>query len=113
MADGCCIHHYDHTAGTILSGGEGTDHGYTSTRNGRASITLTSGILSHKPMAGSAEISPVNAGLEGFARAAALEALRGIRVNVVSPVLGDGNPQGAEHGPEPWQTRGRGGEGLR
>jgi NAD(P)-dependent dehydrogenase (short-subunit alcohol dehydrogenase family) len=27
----------------------------------------------------------VNAGLEGFARAAALEAPRGIRVNVVSP----------------------------
>ena len=30
-------------------------------------------------------ISLVNAGLEGFARAAALEAPRGIRVNVVSP----------------------------
>jgi NAD(P)-dependent dehydrogenase (short-subunit alcohol dehydrogenase family) len=34
-------------------------------------------------MAGSAVISLVNAGLEGFARAAALEAPRGIRVNVV------------------------------
>jgi NAD(P)-dependent dehydrogenase (short-subunit alcohol dehydrogenase family) len=53
--------------------------------NDKASITLTSGILSHKPMAGSAVISLVNAGLEGFARAAALEAPRGIRVNVVSP----------------------------
>jgi NAD(P)-dependent dehydrogenase (short-subunit alcohol dehydrogenase family) len=53
--------------------------------NDKGSITLTSGILSHKPMPGSAAISLVNAGLEGFARAAALEASRGIRVNVVSP----------------------------
>jgi NAD(P)-dependent dehydrogenase (short-subunit alcohol dehydrogenase family) len=49
------------------------------------SITLTSGVLAHSPMPGSAAISLVNAGLEGFARAAALEAPRGIRVNVVSP----------------------------
>lgn len=49
------------------------------------SITLTSGVLSQKPMPGSAAISMVNAGLEGFGRAAALEATRGIRVNVVSP----------------------------
>lgn len=49
------------------------------------SITLTSGVLAHKPMVGSAAISLVNAGLEGFARAAALEMPRGIRVNVVSP----------------------------
>jgi NAD(P)-dependent dehydrogenase (short-subunit alcohol dehydrogenase family) len=53
--------------------------------NDNGSITLTSGILSHKPMPGSAAISLVNAGLEGFARAAALEAPRGVRVNVVSP----------------------------
>jgi NAD(P)-dependent dehydrogenase (short-subunit alcohol dehydrogenase family) len=49
------------------------------------SFTLTSGILAGKPMVGSGAISLVNAGLEGFARAAALEAPRGIRVNVVSP----------------------------
>jgi NAD(P)-dependent dehydrogenase (short-subunit alcohol dehydrogenase family) len=49
------------------------------------SITLTSGVLSHTPMAGSAAISLVNAGIEGFTRAAALEAPRGIRLNVVSP----------------------------
>jgi NAD(P)-dependent dehydrogenase (short-subunit alcohol dehydrogenase family) len=49
------------------------------------SFTLTSGVLSTQPMPGSAAISLVNAGLEGFARAAALEAPRGIRVNVVSP----------------------------
>jgi NAD(P)-dependent dehydrogenase (short-subunit alcohol dehydrogenase family) len=49
------------------------------------SFTLTSGVLSREPMKGSASISMVNAGLEGFARAAALELPRGIRVNVVSP----------------------------
>lgn len=49
------------------------------------SLTLTSGVLAWKPMPGSAAISLVNGGLEGFAAAAALEAPRGIRVNVVSP----------------------------
>ena len=36
------------------------------------SITLTTGILAMHPMPGSASISMVNAGLEGFVRAAAL-----------------------------------------
>jgi NAD(P)-dependent dehydrogenase (short-subunit alcohol dehydrogenase family) len=49
------------------------------------SITLTSGVLGQHPAPGTAAISLVNAGLEGFMRAAALEAPRGIRVNVVSP----------------------------
>lgn len=49
------------------------------------SITVTSGVLAHKPMPGSGAVSLVNSGLEGFARAAALEATRGLRVNVVSP----------------------------
>ena len=49
------------------------------------SITTTSGVLARSPMVGSAAISLVNSGLEGFTRAAALEAPRGIRVNVVSP----------------------------
>jgi NAD(P)-dependent dehydrogenase (short-subunit alcohol dehydrogenase family) len=53
--------------------------------NDNGSVTLTSGILSQEPAPGSAAISLVNAGLEGFARAAALEAPRGIRVNIVSP----------------------------
>jgi len=51
----------------------------------RGSFTLTSGILAQHPLAGSAAISLVNAGVEGFVRAAALEMDRGIRVNVVSP----------------------------
>ena len=49
------------------------------------SFTLTSGVLSQVPMPGGAAISLVNAGVEAFARAAALEAPRGIRVNAVSP----------------------------
>ena len=53
--------------------------------NDGGSFTVTSGILARKPMPGSAAISLVNAGLEGFVRAAALEAPRGIRVNAVSP----------------------------
>ena len=53
--------------------------------NDGGSITTTSGVLSEHPMESSSAISLVNAGLEGFTRAAALEAPRGIRVNVVSP----------------------------
>lgn len=49
------------------------------------SITLTSGALGHAPAPGTAAISMVNAAIEGFVRAAAIEAPRGIRVNVVSP----------------------------
>ena len=49
------------------------------------SVTLTSGTLARLPMPGGAAISLVAAGLEGFVRAAALEAPRGIRVNAVRP----------------------------
>lgn len=50
-----------------------------------SSFSLVSGVLSQEPMPGSAAISMVNSGVEGFARAAALEAPDGIRINVVSP----------------------------
>jgi NAD(P)-dependent dehydrogenase (short-subunit alcohol dehydrogenase family) len=59
-------------------------YGFDYVRDG-GSFTITSGILSRTPMQGSGAVSLVNAGLEGFTRAAALEAPRGIRVNVVSP----------------------------
>ncbi len=59
-------------------------YGFAHVRDG-GSFTLTSGILARMPMPGSAAVSLVNSGLEGFTRAAALEAPRGIRVNVVSP----------------------------
>ncbi len=53
--------------------------------NDSGSITLTTGILAMHPMLGSASISLVNAGLEGFVRAAALELPRHLRINAVSP----------------------------
>ncbi|HET7434345.1 MAG TPA: short chain dehydrogenase [Thermoanaerobaculia bacterium] len=59
-------------------------YGFESVNDG-GSITVTSGVLAKSPMPGSGAISMVNAGLEGFVRAAALEAPRNIRVNVVSP----------------------------
>jgi len=70
--------------------------------NDNGSFTLTSGVLSQNPMPGSSSISMVNAGIEGFVRAAALETQRGIRVNAVSPiwvketleVLGMGSSEG-------------------
>lgn len=53
--------------------------------NDSGSITLTTGVLAMHPMLGSASISLVNAGLEGFVRAAALELPRQLRINAVSP----------------------------
>jgi len=49
------------------------------------SFTPIGGILSRHPFPGGAALSLVNAGLESFVRAAALEFPRGIRINVVSP----------------------------
>jgi len=49
------------------------------------SITVTTGVLAMQPMPGSAAISLVNAGLEGFVRAAALEMPRRLRINAVGP----------------------------
>jgi len=53
--------------------------------NDGGSFALTSGVLAQQPMIGSGAVSLVNSGLEGFVRAAALEAPRSIRVNVISP----------------------------
>lgn len=58
----------------------GTSH----VRDG-GSFTLTSGVLSREPAPGSAAVSPVNAAVEAFVRAAALELPRGVRLNAVSP----------------------------
>jgi NAD(P)-dependent dehydrogenase (short-subunit alcohol dehydrogenase family) len=59
-------------------------YGFDSVNDG-GSITVTSGVLSKTPVPSGAAISLANSGLEGFVRAAALEAPRNIRVNVVSP----------------------------
>jgi NAD(P)-dependent dehydrogenase (short-subunit alcohol dehydrogenase family) len=58
--------------------------GIAAVRDG-GSFTITTGVLAQQPAPGSAAVSLVNAGLEGFVRAAALELPRGIRINAVSP----------------------------
>jgi len=51
------------------------------------SITLTSGILSDEPVRQGSNATTVNAALEAFARAAAIELPRGQRINVVNPTV--------------------------
>jgi NAD(P)-dependent dehydrogenase (short-subunit alcohol dehydrogenase family) len=53
-------------------------------RDGGA-ITLTSGVLAQHPMQGGAIVTTVNAAVEGFVRAAALETGPRLRINAVSP----------------------------
>lgn len=53
--------------------------------NDNGSFTLTSGVLANEPIPGTSSFSMVNAAVNGFARAVALETTRGIRINVVSP----------------------------
>lgn len=53
----------------------------------RGSFTLTAGILARQPIPGSVAVSMANGALESFARAAALELDRGMRVNTVSPAF--------------------------
>ena len=50
-------------------------------------ITLTSGLLAREPWPGTVPTAMVNAGLEGFVRAAALDLPQGMRINVVSPIF--------------------------
>ncbi|HFT6599881.1 TPA: short chain dehydrogenase [Klebsiella oxytoca] len=55
--------------------------------NDGGSITLISGIVAHEPIAQGVNATTVNAGLEGFVRAAAYELPRGIRINLISPTV--------------------------
>ncbi len=50
-------------------------------------ITLTTGLLAREPWPGTAPTALVNAALEGFVRAAALDVSPDIRLNAVSPIL--------------------------
>jgi NAD(P)-dependent dehydrogenase (short-subunit alcohol dehydrogenase family) len=59
-------------------------YGAKSVRPGGA-ITLTTGLASQYPAPGSATITTVNAAVEAFVRAAAVEPSISIRVNAVSP----------------------------
>ena len=57
------------------------------------SITLTTGVLAQEPIRYGASATMVNAAIEGFVRAAAIELPRGIRINAVSPgVLSESMP---------------------
>ena len=53
--------------------------------NDGGSITLTSGIVAEQPIRNGVSATMVNAAVEGFARGAAIELPRGLRINVVSP----------------------------
>ena len=55
--------------------------------NDNGSITLTSGIFATAPWPATSPTAMVNAALEGFVRASALDLGRGIRLNVVSPIF--------------------------
>jgi NAD(P)-dependent dehydrogenase (short-subunit alcohol dehydrogenase family) len=55
--------------------------------NDCGSITLTSGIVSDEPILQGSNATTVNAAIEGFVRAAAIELRRGLRINVVSPSI--------------------------
>ena len=51
------------------------------------SITLTTGLLARAPMPGTVPTAMVNAALEGFVRAAALDMTDNRRINAVSPIF--------------------------
>lgn len=51
------------------------------------SITLTSGVVAIEPIRNGANATAVNAAIEGFVTAAAIELPRGIRINAFSPTL--------------------------
>jgi NAD(P)-dependent dehydrogenase (short-subunit alcohol dehydrogenase family) len=53
--------------------------------NDDGSITLVSGIVSDEPIRYGANATTVNAAIEGFVRAAAIELPRGLRINAVNP----------------------------
>ncbi len=65
---------------------------------------LTSGMLSHSPWPGTSAVSMVNAGLESFVKAAALDLEDENRVCVVSPPLIKETARKMGRDPDPWPT---------
>lgn len=55
--------------------------------NDGGSITLTSGIVGIEPIRNGANATAVNAAIDGFVAAAAIELPRGVRINAVSPTI--------------------------
>jgi len=58
------------------------------------SITLIGGVLADAPIVAGSSASMVNGALESFARAAAIELPRGLRINVVSPTVFEESMEG-------------------
>lgn len=55
--------------------------------NDGGSITLVSGIVADQPIRYGASATMINSAVEGYARGAAIELPRGLRINVVSPTV--------------------------
>ncbi|NMY73426.1 short chain dehydrogenase [Pseudomonas sp. WS 5071] len=55
--------------------------------NDGASFTFTSGVINREPIRSGSSAALVNAALDGFVKAAAIELPRGLRVNSVSPTV--------------------------
>ena len=55
--------------------------------NDGASFTFTSGVINREPIRTGSSAALVNAALDGFVKAAAIELPRGLRVNSVSPTV--------------------------
>ncbi len=55
--------------------------------NDAGSFTLTSGILNRDPIVTGSSAAMVNAALDAFVKAAAIELPRGVRINIVSPTV--------------------------
>lgn len=60
--------------------------------NPKGSFTLTSGVLSHDPVLGSANPAVTNGAIDAFVRAAAIELENGVRINAVSPGVLEDSP---------------------
>ncbi|MEO6962894.1 MAG: short chain dehydrogenase [Puia sp.] len=60
--------------------------------NPQGSFTLTSGVLTHDPVANGANPAAVNGAIESFVRAAAIELGKGVRINAVSPTVVEDSP---------------------
>ena len=61
--------------------------------NPKGSFTLVSGVLSDDPVPNSVNLAAVNAAINGFVKAAALELEKGVRINAVSPGVVEDSPQ--------------------
>jgi NAD(P)-dependent dehydrogenase (short-subunit alcohol dehydrogenase family) len=61
--------------------------------NSGGSFTLTSGILSEDPVVGGSAVSAVNAAINSFAIASAIELKNDVRINAVSPGVVEDSPE--------------------